>query len=375
MKRNLFTIAAGLLIGFGATAQATLPDGTQLVERGSWAVVDGSEVQTVPFIFTPDDVSITGISGGAAWQGEIYAGTEWNTAGTELTMKLTGNNFNNDNPNWSSIVLEFLKWDEQNDDNGVATLTDKFYSYLDKADAGTKKYNAAPMIVSGKTVDFSDPRKAYIMFEYKLTASLPVVDIQFDLIDVLDRRANANEPLSDNDSHVSRVTGAISPATEWTSFIAAWDPEPIDYDVTTPLPADLNGGKLVLFDRYSPEWHGKASFPIQGPNDRELAVNRLCGVAVALMPDASKAELAGVTATLVVKNFRMGETPVVDGFKTVKGDELQVVNGVVFSAGQIVVTSITGQVVAVANGQFDTKTLKGGVYVIKAAEGTAKIVK
>lgn len=50
-------------------------------------------------------------------------------------------------------------------------------------------------------------------------------------------------------------------------------------------------------------------------------------------------------------------------------------NGVVYSAGQIVVYNVAGQIEATASQQFDTKSLNGGVYFITAPEGTIKIQK
>lgn len=50
-------------------------------------------------------------------------------------------------------------------------------------------------------------------------------------------------------------------------------------------------------------------------------------------------------------------------------------NGVVYSAGQIVVYNAAGQVVATASQEFAIASLEAGVYFVATAEGTAKIVK
>ena len=55
--------------------------------------------------------------------------------------------------------------------------------------------------------------------------------------------------------------------------------------------------------------------------------------------------------------------------------EVAIENGVVYSAGSIVVYNVAGQVVATANQEFNVNALEAGVYFISTAEGTAKIVK
>ena len=49
--------------------------------------------------------------------------------------------------------------------------------------------------------------------------------------------------------------------------------------------------------------------------------------------------------------------------------------GMVYSAGQITVYNVAGQVVATASQEFNVNTLVAGVYFIVAEEGTIKFVK
>lgn len=384
MKRNLFTVAAGLLIGFGAVAQVDLPEGTSLVTRGLWSVLDASENGKA--IMLTNDL----IGGGFeydTWQGDIYGGTVWSADGTELTMKFNGSGIPaGDALNWSSVVLNFQTWDGQTEDEDPSNdLTDKFYSYnaqrQDTLTEPLEKFTEKPMITRGYTVDFSNPTNAYLSFDYELEASEAAVSVQFDLIDILGRRANssAQRPLS-------RAVGTIS--TGSGKITVTWDPDAADYDITAAAETDEDGqiypelsedGKLELFCKYSPDYHGignpaEGLDPLENRGDAEIAVERICGVAIAIYPDESQSTN---TATLKISNIKLGAGAVLtpSGFKTAEGAELEVIGGVVYSAGKIVVTSITGQVVAIANGEFDTKSLKAGVYLIKAAEGTAKIVK
>jgi len=198
--------------------------------------------------------------------------------------------------NWSTILLQFQMWEAQDE----SILPDRFYSYIDKT-SEKQVFTQNPMIMRGTTVDFSNPKNAYITFDYKLSASQASVALQFDLVDALNRRANANET-----EGVSRIIGNLLTTSEWKTAILAWDPQAEDYDLTTPMPADISydNGKLLLYDRYIPNWFGVPSYPSEGiVPGRELAVERLCGVAISIFPDGT-----GITetATFTIRNIRMG---------------------------------------------------------------------
>jgi len=146
MKRNLFTIGAALVIGFSATAQ-------KLTTRGNWSVIDSSEVVTTVMI----EKDLIGMDMNYDnWQGDPYAGTAWSADGKELIMKYDGSKFNPapGDLQWGAVVTNFQQWDGANDANDKPTLTDKFYSQDNGS--GGKVTNSKPMIVRGKTVDFSD---------------------------------------------------------------------------------------------------------------------------------------------------------------------------------------------------------------------------
>ena len=373
MKRNLFTIAAGLLIGFGAAAQ-----GPNLTEREGWAVVDST---------TSHDaiIGLTEANGFAAMNGAVDEGwtkqysVSWGAGGTEMIVNFTKNDNipDWDGNNWDNITLNMQEFD-----GGEGDVLKSKFAKFDTIGDGVSKTRADAMIQRGHVVDFSDPTNAYISFEYKLTSGLPEVTLQFDLRDILGRSSNANETAG-----VSRVVGDVLPTSEWKPMILAWDPNAVTFHLTTPLPAetDEETGDLMLFDRYSPKfmdfknpWTNKVPGAL-------LATDKITALMIAIFPDATASQ--GDKATLTIKNLKIGKAdadtwervmePCVDctGIKIVEGCELDVKNGVVYSAGTIVVTSVTGQVVATANGEFNTNSLKGGIYLIKTACGTAKIVK
>ena len=63
------------------------------------------------------------------------------------------------------------------------------------------------------------------------------------------------------------------------------------------------------------------------------------------------------------------------GVNDIANNDFAVENGVVTSAGQIVVYNVAGQVVATASQSFEVSSLSKGVYFITAQEGTIKFVK
>ena len=81
--------------------------------------------------------------------------------------------------------------------------------------------------------------------------------------------------------------------------------------------------------------------------------------------------LAVVTTTSTTNQFAAPSVAV----EEVAASAFAVENGVVASAGEIVVYNVAGQVVATASKNFEVKSLGAGVYFITAQEGTIKFVK
>lgn len=363
MKRNLFTIAAGLLIGFGATAQ-----GVKLCEREGWAVVDSTKSNQSINVF---DI-VTAADPGCNWSKQYTI--NWSEDGKELVIGFTkGENTDQEGNNWDNVKLMTQEFDGADDGDGKPTLTSKF-AKITTACGGASIAQEKPMIQRGNVVDFSNPENAYVTFWYKLESSNPSVKLQFDLVDILGRASNANET-----DGVSRVTGFVDPTDEWKTMICAWNPEPGDYDLWTDkdVAANLIDGKLALYDRYSPDFLEVKNPCVDAVPGSLLATDKITGIMIAIFPDITCE--VGDKAKLTIRQLKIGgntPNPCPDcvGIKTIEGGEVTIINGVVYSAA-IVVTSIAGQVVATAQKEFDTKSLKGGIYVIKTAEGTVKFVK
>ena len=386
MKRNLFTIVAGLLIGFSATAQYDV----KLCERDGWAVVDYTKSYkaikgfTVRECMSMDDVV------GRAYGDQHFPSqytVNWSADGNEMIIDFTKGNNDWWSSNWEAVTLnmqQFYNW---------TGYTSKFAKITEEC-GEEPILQEKPMSQEGMVVDFSNPSNAYVTFEYKLTSSTnSKVWLQFELIDILGRSSNADES-----GELSFVTGYVNTTDEWVSMTLSWDTFFIDEPntfLTTLQPTKQDEyGKLMLFDNYSPEFMG-VNNPCQGIVPVSLATDKICGIKITF--PSGYTDQSGDKKTLTIKNLQFGKSAEPRCFENVfmadvyrgdndcickggsiklpSGAELEVINGVVHSEGTIVVTTITGQVVATAQEKFDTNSLKGGIYIIKAAEGTARIIK
>lgn len=287
MKTKLLSIAAGLLIGSGAAAQITPTP--QVTERNGWAVIDSSTaVQALKLTKYTEGMNLQVDN----WQGNIYEGTAWDATGTELTMKYDGSKLTNvisPLTNWTSIFINFQAWEERYAMHIPGNPQNKYYSYYDSPQT-TQRFAANPSIMRGVAVDFSNPKNAYITFEYKLEASQPKVPIVVQLVDALDRRTN---PLQ----------GELVTTNEWETATIALDPQAVDFDLAPTKPAGIDAnGKLLLYANVAASLMFGAHISDYNGN-YELAVERICGMSFDIFP-----EKTGLTetATLTIKNFQMG---------------------------------------------------------------------
>ena len=94
-----------------------------------------------------------------------------------------------------------------------------------------------------------------------------------------------------------------------------------------------------------------------------------------------QADILNLYMSNVVVNVSVGDTKLYGdpnpgtAVNTINAAAFAVENGVVTSAGQIVVYNVAGQVVATASQSFNVSSLSNGVYFITAQEGTIKFVK
>lgn len=372
MKKNLFTIAAGLLIGFTANAQE---GGPKLIEESGWAVVDSTTNHKALSGFTKEN-GIDNKDKAFVQEGKSSSGSNYTVTYSGDVMKIDFEQ--TAATNYISCNLQFIEWTGEED---PSSKFNKFYKYNTGTSAvgdnpDTEEDESKPAVITpqtnenaqvayGHTIDMSNSENAVIAFEYK--SATAVTGFRIDLKDILGRTSNSSD-------FPSNIKFDLPVANDFTWMILSFAGDALADQSITPE----NG---IVYDQYTGDWWGAPV--VHNDVCKPLQMNAIAGINITF--EDGEGGTVGTKHTVEIKNLVIGAEDPADadvwgivtstGFKTVNGTELEVVGGVVYSAGQIVVTSITGQVVAIANGEFDTKSLKAGVYLIKAAEGTAKIVK
>lgn len=254
---------------------------------------------------------------------------------------------------------------------------------------GQKWTNDCHKVAKGYSVDFSEPANRLVRFQYQLVSTVDDPSIRVDLWDVKGRKAS----VSDGSTVVSHIKTIVEtnqqylPNDEdsWHWFEGAFCDEGED---------ELSEG----FDTYSwtigdicdqAYWWNGVNFTINGegyqaPADVKLKLDlkHIIGLEFYVNDE----ETSG-NSTLYIKNLVMGnditrntEAGQQTEFKplaapTIQAAEVEIVEGVVYSKGNIVVTNILGQTVKSGSKQLNIANLPEGIYFIQTAEGTVKFAK
>lgn len=327
MKKVLLTVATGLLIGSFSFAQTVYdPQNFEVDFRG----------QSLTAITGLNKANATnGIVNVA--QGDRYNGSDWAADG--ITYKIIFNN-SSGKKNYQNVSFDFARWIGGNEDG--STTGNKFT----KADGEAQNHD----YVEGYTVDFTEPENRVVSFEAKANAN--GVPIRVDVCDLAGKTSNADNP-------------HLNLSDEFVSYLFSWGG---DQDGEADASID------IVQDMYSGDWHG-----IARPDDInsvavDLKLTEISKIAITIY-DGIEDDFTNVEVE--IKNIQVGggTTPKNVNVKTVSGNELKVIDGVIYSSGVITVTNIAGQVVKVANQSVSLASLPAGVLIISAAEGVAKIVK
>lgn len=333
MKKGLLTITAGLLISLGVSAQYV---------DANWQVINETTPVTTQLVGLYPSSGFDGVESGPLTygQGTTYTSVAWD--GDVLGVAFT----NPVGDNWADFGFITVQW---------VGGTGKYFT---TTTAGVAQESDA---AKGYTVDFSDDANAYIEFKVQASAAL---NLRVDVGDLQGKLSNGASPYAD----VAATAGGvgITDATKWVTLTYNWSDD-----------ATASAHVASITDMYSGAWWGINNTGLKDA-DNPLDKTTICKIAMTI-DDGSKGT-DGDTKTLYIKDLKIGVGAEVDfepyvGLETISGAELQVVNGVVYSAGTITVTSVSGQVVATADGELNIASLPAGVLVITAAEGSAKIVK
>ncbi len=337
MKKSLLLFGAGLIISAGVFAQ---------YDPENWLVDD--QTQNV--------IALTGLTKTNDYDTELSGQVITTTAPytysweTDEVVKISFTHPGGDN--WDDFGFFTVQWE------GDAAAS-KFMKDLNGDD---QDYQTA----RGYTIDFTDAENRLISLDVQASADL---NLRIDLKDIAGKTSNGASPKL----NVNATAGGadIADVAKWTNVKYSWGGNLLGGGVIPDKSVD------IMEDWYSGDWWGVKN---EGIKDTEnpLSATQIAGF-VLTIDDADQGNKDD-QKDLYIKNIVFGNSDAPTSYspwvniETVEGNQVEVVNGVVYSA-TISVVNVLGQVIATAQGQFDISTLPAGVYSIVTAEGTAKIVK
>ena len=235
----------------------------------------------------------------------------------------------------------------------------------------------------GYSIDFSDPANRMISFKYQApgTGSL---NLRVDLWDIKGRKTTKEGYICTDDMERN---SNYTPNDEksWHDFAILYADFESDTEGALSELDDYadgyfyatlnNGGKLA--DGNNTWWNG-IQFDDQPTFPLYLDPSRIIGMEVYINCDQTTKQ----SYEIYIKDLVVGNTLTrhdeeeFTAIPTISGNaEVEIVDGVVYSEGRIVVFDILGQVVKSAKSELSVKELPTGVYFIQTAEGTVKFVK
>ena len=260
---------------------------------------------------------------------------------------------------------------------------------------GQKWTNDCHKVAKGYSVDFSDPANRLVRFQYQLISTVDDPSIRVDLWDVKGRKAS----VSDGTTIVSHIKTIVEnnntylPSDEdsWHWFEAAFCDKGV---------AELSSNieYITTFNTYSyttgdicdqAYWWNGVNFTIHGegyqaPSDLKLKLDlkHIIGLEFYVNDEETSGNSILYIKNLVVGNniTRNTEAGEQTEFKplatpTIQATEVEIVEGVVYSNGNIIVTNILGQTVKSGSKQLNIANLPEGIYFIQTQEGTVKFAK
>lgn len=320
MKKGLLIIAS-LIVSFSISAQ--------LVQE-NWIVADSTE--SVAYVEIAPSKGFK--SGGEDNYGYDYAGWSGRNviSWTGDALKIVNTGANGDN--WDGVEVYAFDWNGTDGDH-------KFTKAIDGTDNAT--FNWAV----GYTVDMTNDDNKVVEFSYKAEDDLM---LRVDLKDLNGKVTN----------HL-QIEFNLEASTAWTSVKLSWgDDDFADYSTD------------AMIDKYSPNLWGR-DVTARGDEEWDLDASKIAGII--FLVDPGPASNHTLVKTIEIKDIVLGCKSCVSNAEVVAEATVEVIGGVVYSAGTISVLNVLGQEVASAEGELSIAELPAGVYVIVTEEGVAKIVK
>ncbi len=235
----------------------------------------------------------------------------------------------------------------------------------------------------GNSVDFSDPANRLISFKYQALGDASI-NLRVDLWDIKGRKTTKEGYIcTDGLEKVSSYAPRDEKA--WNECILLYaDPDNDPDGALDELQDYIFDGYIygtcsgILEDGNNTWWNG-IQFDAQPTFGLKLDPSRIIGIEVYINCDVST---KGQVSEIYIKDLTVGNTLTRDdaseftAIETIAGEgSVEIVNGVVYSEGRIVILDILGQTVKSAKEELNISDLPAGVYFVQTAEGTAKFVK
>lgn len=370
MKKSL-TLVAGLCLAMGLSAQQTkIPEDywslyeANYEEYDSWWNVDDQtkNVQSLTGLTPKNGMKISDISNDA------YTIT---TDGDVFKIHYVKTK------NYEKFQMSWLNWaysECQNDNYQLKNpITGEDWA------EGANCHRTA----KGYSVDFSDPANRIVAFKYQAMGDASI-NLRVDLCDVKGRKTTklgyvCTDALSKSNSYVPTDPDA------WKDFMIIYTDETNEaayeelgeyfdnnlfYQTTNIGLADGNN-----------TWFNGIQFKSQPPQSLNLWLDstRITGIEIYINCDV---ETSGQVSDIYIKDLTIGNTVTrhaeeeFTAIQTIEGDaEIEMVDGVIYSDGDIQVVNVLGQVVKSGKEQVNIDDLPTGVYFIITAEGRIKFFK
>jgi len=384
--RKVFLCIASLCLGFGAFAQDLNEAEAALETMGSTVYWNNWETdyETWDSYWDVDDQTtniqvLKGLSPANGVEVEPSSITD----GTSYKITYDGEVLvaeSNKKAQWEKFGIRWQYWDGDCDNyQKVNPIT------------GQKWTNDCHKVAKGYSVDFSEPANRLVRFEYQLVSTVDDPSIRVDLWDIKGRKASVSDGLTVV-SHIKTIvetnnTYLPNDPDSWYPFEAAFCDEGEDDEL---LGEEFDSYQFTIGDICDQAyWWNGVNFTIHGegyqaPSDLKLKLDlkHIIGLEFYVNDE----ETSG-NSTLYIKNLVVGNniTRNTDAgeqteFKplatpTIQATEVEIVEGVVYSNGNIIVTNILGQTVKSGSKQLNIANLPEGIYFIQTQEGTVKFAK
>ncbi|MCQ2958619.1 MAG: T9SS type A sorting domain-containing protein [Bacteroidales bacterium] len=225
----------------------------------------------------------------------------------------------------------------------------------------------------GYSVDFSDPANRIVSFKYQVKSDVSSVNLRVDLWDIKGRKTTKTGYICTDDLEKVNM---YSPTNDkmWKEFVIIYSDENNEA-AYSKLEEEFDNGFFYgttagpLADGNNTWCNGitltEPGFPLL------IDSTRIIGLEFYINCEATTKQ----EVDLYIKDIKIGNTISTAIEKISDNGAVEIVDGIVYSEGKIVILDVIGQKVKSGKEQLDINDLPVGIYFIQTAEGSAKIIK